>query len=85
MRIDAFMNATNIVKRRSIAQDMCENKDVSINNQIAKSSRLVKVGDVIPLQFLEYQKQYEVLAIPQTKSIPKSKMQDFVKEIPTSK
>ena len=81
MRIDKFMNTTNIVKRRAIAQDMCENNVVRINGSLVKSSKDVKVGDVITLEFLDSKKQYEVLAIPQTKSIPKSKMSEFVKEI----
>ncbi len=83
MRIDTFINTTNIVKKRSIAQDMCENGVVSINGIVAKSSKDVKVGDVITLRFLDYQKQYKVLALPQTKSIPKSKMGDFIEEVHT--
>ena len=47
MRIDKFLNATNITKRRSIAQDMLKEKVISINGQICKKAKEVKVGDII--------------------------------------
>ena len=45
MRIDKFMNAVNIVKRRAIAQDMIANKVVYLNGIIVKPSKEVKLGD----------------------------------------
>ena len=49
MRIDKFLNATNLVKRRSIAQDMIASGAVKMGAQAVKASRNVKVGDVIEL------------------------------------
>lgn len=83
MRVDKFLSAVNILKRRTIAQDMCENGAVSINNNIAKSSKEVRVGDIIRLHYLQYTKTYQVLAIPTTKSIPKSKSSEYIKDIST--
>ncbi len=82
MRIDKFLNATNIVKRRTIAQDMCANNVVLINNTVAKSAKEVKVGDIITLQFLESQKRYKVLQIPTLKTIPKNLKHEYIKELP---
>ncbi|MGX2985514.1 RNA-binding S4 domain-containing protein [Helicobacter sp. 23-1048] len=79
MRVDKFLNATNVLKRRTLAQDMCENGVVLINGAKAKSSKEVKIGDIITINFLESQKQYEVLALPTTKNVPKSQSQMFVK------
>lgn len=82
MRIDLFMKATNIVKRRSIAKDMIEHKAVLINSQTCKPSREVNVGDEIKLVFLDDNAQkYEVLEIPTTKTTPKSDKQRFVKQL----
>ncbi|WP_300448106.1 RNA-binding S4 domain-containing protein [uncultured Helicobacter sp.] len=81
MRIDKFLSSVNILKRRSIAQDMCENGVVSINDVIAKSSKEVRVGDIIKLHYLEYTKTYQVLALPQTKSTPKSQISAYFKEM----
>ena len=81
MRIDKFLNAVNIVKRRSIADEMCKEGVVFINGKKAKSAKDVKIGDLIEIKYLNGTKQYEVLQIPQTKTIPKSKKNEYIKEI----
>ena len=81
MRIDKFLNATNLVKRRAIAQDMIKSGVVYINGNIAKASKEVKVGDIITIKYLKGEKKYKILQIPTTKTIPKSKMNEYVKEI----
>ena len=81
MRIDKFLNSVNIVKRRSIADEMCKEGVVFVNGKKAKPSKDVKVGDIIEIHYLSGVKRYEVLQIPQTKTIPKSKKGEYVKEI----
>ena len=81
MRIDKFLNTTNILKRRSLAQDLIAHKLVSINGVIVKSSRAVKVGDIVEIKFLEYTKKYKILEIPQSTTIPKNAKNLFFEEI----
>lgn len=81
MRIDKFLNTTNILKNRATAQDMIENRLVCVNSLPVKPSNLVKIGDIIEVRFLEYAKKYEILAIPATKSIKKSEKSLYVREI----
>ncbi len=81
MRIDKFLNSVNIVKRRSIADEMCKEGVVLINGKKAKSSKDVKPGDIIEIHYLSGIKKFEVLQIPQTKTIPKSKKNEYVKEL----
>ena len=81
MRIDKFLNNVNIVKRRSIADEMCKEGVVFLNGKKAKPSKDVKVGDIIEIHYLSGIKKYEVLKIPETKTIPKSKKSEYVKEI----
>ncbi|MRI59009.1 MAG: hypothetical protein C6H99_05840 [Epsilonproteobacteria bacterium] len=81
MRIDKFMNAVNIVKRRSVAQDMLRSQVVYLNDQLAKPSKEVKVGDIITIKYLKGEKRYKVLQIPSVKNIPKAKMDEYVKEL----
>jgi ribosome-associated heat shock protein Hsp15 len=80
MRIDKFLNAVNITKRRTVAQDMIASGVVSINGKVVKASKDVAVGDVITIAYLKGAKQYEVLKIPTTKSTPKSQQDEYVKE-----
>ncbi|MCI6217584.1 MAG: RNA-binding S4 domain-containing protein [Helicobacter sp.] len=77
MRIDKFLNTTNILKRRALAQDMCESGVVLLNGIPAKSAKEVKVGDEITLRYLEYEKKYLVLAIPTSKNVPKSQSSKY--------
>ncbi len=81
MRIDKFLNAVNITKRRSIAQDMLANKVVCINNVVVKPSKKVALGDTITINYLESTKKYEVLKLPTTKSTPKSLQVEYIKEL----
>ncbi len=81
MRIDKFLNAVNITKRRTISQDMIASKVVLINDKVVKASKNVEIGNIITLQYLKGDKRYEVLQIPTTKSTPKSQQDEYVKEI----
>ena len=80
MRIDKFLNSVNITKRRSIAEDMLEHKVVFINEKCVKKSKLVKLGDIIKIQYLNYTEIYLILSIPTTKSTPKNQQSLYVKK-----
>ena len=81
MRIDKFLNAVNITKRRAVAEDMLRENIVFLNNLAVKKSKDVKIGDTIKLQYLEYSDEFKVLQIPTTKSTPKSKTGEYVEKI----
>jgi len=81
MRIDKWLSGVNVVKRRTIAQDMLNSGVVYVNGVKAKPSKEVKVGDRITIEYLNGAKEFEVLAIPTTKTIPKSKKSEYVKEL----
>lgn len=81
MRIDKFINAVNLTKRRAIAQDMIAHDAVWLNGAPVKPAKAVKVGDVIEFRYLESTQKFEVLQIPVTKSIPKSAKSEYVKEV----
>ncbi len=81
MRIDKFLNAVNITKRRAVAEDMLEHKVVYINGMAVKKAKEVKVGDVIEIRYLEYTEEYKVLQIPLTKSTPKSKQDEYIEKL----
>lgn len=81
MRIDKFLNAVNITKRRAVAEDMLKNNVVFINGLAVKKAKEVKVGDVIEIRYLEKSDKFKVLQIPIAKSTPKSKMDEYVQRI----
>jgi len=81
LRIDKFLNSVNITKRRAVSEDMCKSKVVAINDVTCKPAKAVKVGDIITITFLDKVVKYEVLQVPTTKSIPKSKKDEYVREL----
>ncbi len=81
MRVDKYLNSVNITKRRTVSEDMCKSGVVSINDKVAKPAKDVKVGDIIEIKYLERVEKYEVLQIPITKSIPKSKKDEYVRRV----
>jgi ribosomal 50S subunit-recycling heat shock protein len=81
MRIDKWLAAVNVVKRRTVASDMVKSGVVFINDMKAKASKNVAIGDKVTIEYLNGAKHYEVLQIPTTKTIPKSKKDEYVKEL----
>ena len=81
MRIDKYLNAVNIVKRRSVAQDMIQSGVVKIAGAVVKASRDVKIGDIIEIAYLEKSRFYQVLQIPQLKTIKKNESALYYKEV----
>lgn len=81
LRIDKFLNAVNLTKRRAVAQDMIHEDVVLLNNKVVKPSKNVAIGDVITLVYLDHEKRFEVLLLPTIKSTPKSQQHLYVKEL----
>ena len=81
MRVDKWLSSVNVVKRRTIATDMLKSGVVFVNGMKAKASKDLKIGDKVTIEYLKGARHYEVLQIPVTKSIPKSKKEEYVKEI----
>jgi len=81
MRVDKWLSAVNVVKRRTVATDMLKEGVVYVNGVQAKASKDIKIGDMITIEYLKGAKSYEVLKIPATKTIPKSQKEEFVKEL----
>ncbi|MDD2235425.1 MAG: RNA-binding S4 domain-containing protein [Desulfitobacteriaceae bacterium] len=50
MRIDKFLKVSRLIKRRTVAKDICEGGKIALNGKIAKPSAEVKVGDIIIIE-----------------------------------
>ena len=51
MRLDKYLKVSRLIKRRSVANDACDNARVTVNGRDAKASYQVKVGDVVEIAF----------------------------------
>lgn len=53
MRLDKFLKVSRIIKRRTVANEACDQGRVSVNGRVAKASVDVKAGDIIEIKFGE--------------------------------
>lgn len=63
MRLDKYLKISRLIKRRTVANEACDNGRVMINDRVAKASSEVKVGDVITISFGNKEVKAEVLDI----------------------
>lgn len=63
MRIDKFLKVSRIIKRRTVANDACDNELVTVNGRQVKASYDVKVGDVITITFGQRKATVRVLDV----------------------
>ena len=53
MRVDKFLKVSRIIKRRTVAKDVCDGGKVKINGRVAKAGTDVATGDELEIQFGE--------------------------------
>ena len=51
MRLDKYLKVARLIKRRSVANEACDNGLVSVNDRPVRASYEVKTGDRITLRF----------------------------------
>ena len=49
MRLDKYLKVSRLIKRRTVANEACDNGRISINGRVVKASYEVKVGDRIEI------------------------------------
>ncbi|MCJ0538431.1 RNA-binding S4 domain-containing protein [Enterococcus cecorum] len=81
MRLDKFLKVSRIIKRRSVAKEVADKGRIQINGKLAKSSSMLKVGDVLQIQFGNKTLEVKVLALQDsTKKEDASKMYEILSE-----
>ena len=63
MRLDKYLKVSRLIKRRTVANEACDNERVTVNGKVARASYEVKVGDVIAIRFGEKSLSVEVLTV----------------------
>ena len=51
MRLDKYLKVSRLIKRRTVANEDCDNGLVTVNDKPQRASYDVKVGDVISIRF----------------------------------
>ena len=63
MRLDKYLKVSRLIKRRTVANEACDNGRVLVNDKIVRASYDVKVGDQITIQFGQRTVRVEVLDV----------------------
>ncbi len=70
MRIDKYLKAAHILKRRTISKELAENQRVEINGKVVKPAHEVKAGDEVKITF---GRRYLVIRVLSTEEVKKKK------------
>ena len=63
MRLDKWLKVSRLIKRRTVANEACDNARVVANGRPVKDSYDVKAGDILELRFGERVVKVEVLVV----------------------
>ena len=66
MRLDKYLKVSRLIKRRTIANEACDNGRISVNGRVVKASYEVKLGDRIEITMGPNTIAVEVLQIAET-------------------
>ncbi|MEB3196038.1 MAG: RNA-binding S4 domain-containing protein [Candidatus Sericytochromatia bacterium] len=64
MRLDKWLKVSRVIKRRPVANEICDQGRVTINGRPARASVEVKPGDRLELRFGQRLVTLEVLMVP---------------------
>lgn len=80
MRLDKFLKVSRLIKRRTVANDVCDSARVFVNNNPAKPAKQLKIGDIISIEYKNALKSYKVLQVP-TGNVPVNMAGELYEEI----
>ena len=63
MLLDKYLKVSRLIKRRTVANEACDNERVTVNGKVARASYEVKTGDVIAIRFGERVLSVEVVSV----------------------
>lgn len=65
MRLDKYLKVSRLIKRRTVANEVSDMGRVLVNENPAKPSKQLKVGDIIKIEYQNRTVVAKVLIIPQ--------------------
>ena len=51
MRLDKYLKVVRIIKRRTIANELCDASKVLVNGKVEKAGYIVKLSDTISIKY----------------------------------
>lgn len=66
MRLDKYLKVSRLIKRRTVANEACDNGRISVNGRVVKASYEVKPGDRLEISLGGRTLAVEVLQVAET-------------------
>ena len=65
MRLDKYLKVSRLIKRRTVANEACDNSRILVNGRAAKASYEIKPGDILEIKFGTRMLRVEVITVPE--------------------
>ena len=66
MRLDKYLKVSRLIKRRTVANEACDNGRISVNGRVVKASYEVMVGDRLEITMGPRTIAVEVVQVAET-------------------
>lgn len=66
MRLDKFLKVSRVIKRRTVAKEICEAGKISVNGHTAKAGHELKIGDILEITMGNRRLKIKVAEIKET-------------------
>ncbi len=63
MRLDKFLKVSRVIKRRTLAKEICDRGQVEVNGRVAKAGADIKPGDIVGIDFGSRKIALEVVSV----------------------
>lgn len=82
MRLDKYLKVSRLIKRRTVAKEVCDAGRVMLNGRPAKAGSDIAPGDILQISFGNKSLEAEVVAVAEAiKASESSTMYRIIKEV----
>ena len=68
MRLDKYLKVSRIIKRRTVANEVCDAERVSVNGRVARASYNVQIGDIVEIRMGDGVTRFEVTSVQENQA-----------------
>lgn len=85
MRLDLYLKSSRLIIRRSAAQQFCDAGKIIVNGVTAKSSKIVKAGDIVEIHRPQIILSVKITEIPTKNQVPKEAARELYEIVSSTK
>lgn len=85
MRLDLFLKVSRLVKRRPLANELCDAGRVLLNGAVVRAAHMVKPGDILEIHEDRALRKVRVLGVPESQQTKAqaARLFELISEQPT--